>query len=88
MTKNGVFSIKSFYTAMKMQEASSMIGEIHKKIWHIKVPLTIRIFLWLLIRNSVLTKNYLKKRGWRKEMKLVSFVTKKRQYNICSLIGP
>lgn len=25
-TKNGVFSVKSFYTAMKMQETSSMVG--------------------------------------------------------------
>lgn len=77
LTKNGLFSIKSFYTAMKMQEASSMIGEIHKKIWHIKVPLTIRIFLWLLIRNSVLTKNYLKKRGWRKGNETCQFCDKK-----------
>lgn len=54
-----------------------MIGEIHKKIWHIKVPLTIRIFLWLLIRNSVLTKNYLKKRGWRKGNETCQFCDKK-----------
>lgn len=77
LTKNGIFSVKSFYTGMKMQEAASMMGVIHKKIWQIKVPLKIRIFLWLLLKDSVLTKDNLKKRGWKKGNETCQFCDKK-----------
>jgi hypothetical protein len=36
----------------------------HKKIWKGKVPAKIKIFLWLLMNNAVLTKDNLLKRKW------------------------
>lgn len=35
-----------------------------RKLWFIKVPLKIKIFLWLMFKNSILTKDKLTKRGW------------------------
>lgn len=37
-----------------------------KKLWRFKIPLKIKIFLWLLLRGRILTKDNLFKRGWKK----------------------
>ncbi len=66
LTKNGMFSVKSFYKALKFQETSTGVRESYKKIWKIKVPLKVWIFLWLLTKGNVLTKDNLIKRGWKK----------------------
>jgi hypothetical protein len=33
-------------------------------LWEIKIPLKIKVFLWLLYRESILTKDNLVKRNW------------------------
>ncbi len=47
-----------------------------KKIWKFKIPLKIKIFLWLVLKNRILTKDNLFKRGWRKCDKLCQFCDK------------
>jgi hypothetical protein len=56
----GKFSVKSVYNAM----ASNDSGPYHKKIWKGKIPAKIKIFLWLMMNNAVLTKDNLLKRKW------------------------
>nr|CAE04469.3 OSJNBa0029L02.10 [Oryza sativa Japonica Group] len=62
LTKDGKFTVKSFHTALKMQQVIFP----HKKIWGLKVPLKIKIFIWMFTKNKILTKDNLFKRGWRK----------------------
>jgi hypothetical protein len=33
-------------------------------LWKIKIPLKIKVFLWLLYREAILTKDNLVKRSW------------------------
>lgn len=35
-------------------------------MWKIKAPPRVKVFSWLVLRNSILTKDNLFKRGWRK----------------------
>jgi hypothetical protein len=62
LTKDGKFTVNSFYKALKMQQVIFP----HKKLWGFKVPLKIKIFIWLFTKNKILTKDNLFKRGWRK----------------------
>lgn len=62
LTKHGTFSVKSFYRALCVQQASSPL----KKVWNYKIPLKIKVFLWLLLRGRILTKDNMFKGGWRK----------------------
>jgi hypothetical protein len=34
-------------------------------LWKVKIPLKIKVFLWLLYREEILTKDNLVKRNWR-----------------------
>lgn len=52
--------MKSVYNAL----TSSDSGPYHKKIWKSKIPAKIKIFLWLLLNNAVLTKDNLLRRKW------------------------
>lgn len=56
----GRFSVKSVYNALTVNDS----GPHHRKIWKGKVPAKIKIFLWLLMNNAVLTKDNLLKRKW------------------------
>lgn len=57
----GQFSVKSLYQFVSFRgvlESSSL------QIWKLPIPPKIRVFLWLLVKNRILTKNNLIKRGW------------------------
>jgi len=56
--KNKKFSVKSVYNAL----TSSDGGLYHRMIWKGKVPAKIKIFMWLLTNNAILTKDNLIKR--------------------------
>ena len=56
----GRFSVKSVYNAM----ASDDSGHSYSKIRKSKIPTKIKIFLWLLLNNAILTKDNLIKRKW------------------------
>ena len=43
----------------------------HKKIWKINVPLKIKIFLWFLQKEVILTKDNLARKNWKGSQKYV-----------------
>lgn len=57
----GIFSVKSLYNAL----SNSPQGEYHRRIWKGKIPEKIKIFLWLLTNDAILTKDNLLKRKWQ-----------------------
>ena len=57
---NRKFSVKSFYNAFTRNDA----GPPHKIIWKGKAPQKVKIFMWLMTNNAVLTKDNLIKRKW------------------------
>jgi hypothetical protein len=59
-TKNGIFSVKSLY------EKLSAVGvdRSFKQLWKSKLPLKIKIWLWLIWHNAIATKDNMKKRKW------------------------
>ena len=56
----GVFSVKSHYWGLISQN----VPNVNKKLWKLKLPLKIKIFLWYIRRGIILTKNNLAKRNW------------------------
>ena len=38
---------------------------INKFVWKLKIPLKVKIFIWLLHRGVILTKDNLAKRNWK-----------------------
>ncbi|WVZ90568.1 LOW QUALITY PROTEIN: hypothetical protein U9M48_036859, partial [Paspalum notatum var. saurae] len=59
LNKLGSFSVKSMY--------NSLINDgfiVSQEIWHLRIPLKIKIFLWFLKRGVLLTKDNLTKRNW------------------------
>jgi hypothetical protein len=61
-SNSGKFTVKSFYQWL---EFGGMVNHDFDTIWEAKIPWKIKIFLWLLKRNRVLTKENLIKRGWQ-----------------------
>lgn len=53
------FSIKSFYNVL----VSQRVNFPFKHYWKLKVPLKIKVFMWLLAKNSILTRDNLLHRG-------------------------
>lgn len=43
----------------------STVVYTQKFLWGIKIPLKIKIFLWLITHDSILTKDVLQYRGWK-----------------------
>lgn len=60
LEKNRKFSVKSLYNALTKNDS----GPAYKNIWRGKVPQKIKIFMWLLSNNAVLTKDNMVKRKW------------------------
>jgi hypothetical protein len=56
----GRFTVKSVYNALTINDA----GPYYKKVWKGRIPSKIKIFLWLLLNNAILTKYNLLKRNW------------------------
>ena len=42
-------------------------------IWSIKIPLKIKLFIWLLFNDKILTRDNLAKRGWMGNDRCVFF---------------
>jgi hypothetical protein len=55
------FSVKSMYAHMCEGEA----GDSNKRIWKAKIPLKIKVFMWLINQNAILTKDNMLKRNWQ-----------------------
>jgi hypothetical protein len=54
------FSVSSIYQAL----VDSDVVSHNSYLWKIKIPLKIKVFLWILYREAILTKDNLVKRNW------------------------
>jgi mannosylglycoprotein endo-beta-mannosidase len=61
LTKSGIFSVKLLYTYLMARRVLFP----YKMIWRLKVPLKIKAFIWLIVKNRILTKINLAKKGWK-----------------------
>ena len=61
---NGIFSVKSVYDHL----CSNETGANYNLIWKAKIPLKIKVWLWLIEHNAILTKDNLAKRNWTGDM--------------------
>jgi hypothetical protein len=66
------FRVKDLYLQLRAE------GSFPQKfLWKIKIPMKVRIFLWEVLKNRILTKNNLLKRGGL-VMNNVSFVVRRK----------
>lgn len=56
----GVLTVKSTYARLSNNDR----GEAYSKIWKAKLPYKIKIFLWLVENEAILTKDNMVKRTW------------------------
>jgi hypothetical protein len=61
LLRSGQFSVKSHYLALIHVD----VPNLNKRLWKLKVPLKIKIFLWYMQRGVVLTKDNWAKRNWQ-----------------------
>uniref|UniRef100_A0A452XBT8 Reverse transcriptase zinc-binding domain-containing protein n=1 Tax=Aegilops tauschii subsp. strangulata TaxID=200361 RepID=A0A452XBT8_AEGTS len=58
--QNGKFSVKSMYDAMVHCD----VPVDNRKLWKLKIPLRVKIFLWFLNKGVILTRDNLARRNW------------------------
>jgi hypothetical protein len=58
--KNGIYSAKSMYNHL----CRNVTDRSLKHLWKSKIPLKIKIWLWLIWHNAIATKDNLLKRNW------------------------
>jgi hypothetical protein len=61
LTRSGDFSVKSLHLYL----SARLINFPYKVLWKLRIPLRIKVFCWLVIKNRVLTRDNLKKKGWK-----------------------
>jgi hypothetical protein len=61
LSAEAIFFVKSTYNALTGSEG----GPSFKYIWKGKIPAKIKIFLWLIANNAILTKDNMLKRQWK-----------------------
>jgi hypothetical protein len=69
-TKNGKFSVKSVYKHL----CSNGLDRSFKHLWKAKIPLKIKVWLWLIWHNAIASKDNMIKRGWGGEIPSASSV--------------
>ena len=72
LTNSGCFPVKSMYVALKLDTVEWK----HKEVWLTRVPMKIKVFLWLVFHKSILTKDVLIRRGWKDRDSRYCFVMK------------
>ena len=60
LTRSGIFTVKSMY--IDVINVSSI--PTSKNVWDVKVPLKIKVFMWFVHKQVILTKDNLLKRNW------------------------
>ena len=66
--KNSQFSVKSQYNFLCVY----LTEDRNKKLWKAKLPLKIKVFMWLVKLNAILTRDNLSRKGWQGD-KMCSF---------------
>jgi hypothetical protein len=61
LTKSRVFSVKSLYA----YQIARRVLFPYKMIWRMNIPLKIKAFIWLIMKDKILTKNNLATTGWK-----------------------
>jgi hypothetical protein len=59
-TKNGQFTVKSIYKDL----SKAGIDRSFKHLWKAKIPLKIKVWLWLSWHNAIATKDTMLESGW------------------------
>ena len=59
--RDGKFSVKSQYASLWAADTEDK----NKNLWKAKIPLKIKVFMWLVKSNAILTKDNLSKKGWQ-----------------------
>jgi hypothetical protein len=75
---NKGFTVNSLYKKNSLDQ----IKVPYRFLWKSKLPQKIKVFLWLVIRNKILTKDNLKKKEIGKVMMIVVFVLAWNQLTI------
>jgi hypothetical protein len=65
LSPNGQFSVKSHYIGLIYLD----VPNLNKKLWKLKAPIKIKIFLWFLRKSVILTEDNLAKRNWNGSVK-------------------
>ncbi|KAJ4792662.1 RNA-directed DNA polymerase (reverse transcriptase)-related family protein [Rhynchospora pubera] len=60
-TSDQQFTVASAY---KIMAWTGVFCPYHKQLWKLKAPPKVTLFLWLLLRDKLLTQHNLAKRGW------------------------
>ena len=60
LTKNGTYTVKSYYRHL----IENGIKYPHLYMWKVKMPLRVKVFMWVTLRNCILTEDNLRHRGW------------------------
>ncbi|KAJ1686346.1 hypothetical protein LUZ63_017736 [Rhynchospora breviuscula] len=61
LTANGIFSSASVY---QLISNTGVLSKLHPFLWKMKSPPRVKIFLWLLLQDRLLTQQNLIVRGW------------------------
>jgi hypothetical protein len=79
MGKRCIFSVKSMYKHLFSLEMNNP----NKKLWEAKIPKKVKIFMWLICENAILTKDNLSSKNWQvtKDVSSAMFL---KALNICS----
>ena len=54
-------SVKSMYDAL----VHNAVPSDNRKLWKLKIPLKVKIFLWFLNKGVILTRDNLARRNWQ-----------------------
>jgi zinc-binding in reverse transcriptase len=84
---SGVFTVHSFY--IWLNDGCTLSKDYHI-LRHSKLPLKIHIFLWLVRKNRILTKDNLVKHGWQENTSCVFCLEKEtcdHLFVICPLVN-
>jgi hypothetical protein len=68
LTKSGLYTVRSLYHHL----IDTQPPFHHKKIWKMRIPLKIKIFLWFVQRGVILTKDNLARKNWKGSEKCIS----------------
>jgi hypothetical protein len=63
--KAGYITVKNGYEALSKSLWNTNLGGWRRKIWKWECPLKIKLFVWLLAENKILSWKNLQKRGWK-----------------------